>query len=209
MVFGSELAIHDFRVVFRVFEFVDDGFEWLVVFAFALLNSEHDIAIHLNEAAVAIPREALVLGGGGEGLNGLVVEAEVEDRIHHARHRVAGTGAHGHEEREAFGIAEFRAHDFFHVAHAGFHLGLEFLRIGLFVVVEISADLCGDRESGRHGEADAGHLGEVGSFAAEEGFHFSVAVGFCGSECVNVFALFRGCAVSGLGGFCHKMGRKV
>jgi hypothetical protein len=177
-------------VVFRVLVFVDDRLERLVVFAFALLHAEDDIAIHLNEAAVAIPREALVVRGLREREDGLIVEAEVEDRVHHARHGVASAGTDGYEEREAFRVAEFRAHDFFHVAHAGFHLGLEFLWIGLFVVVEIGADLCGNREAGRHGEADASHLGEVGSLAAEEGFHLSVAVGFRGSEGVNIFALF-------------------
>ena len=29
----------------------------------------------------------------------LVVEAEVEDRVHHARHRIARAGADGEEER--------------------------------------------------------------------------------------------------------------
>jgi hypothetical protein len=42
---------------------VDDGLERLVILAFALLHAEHDVAVHLDEAAVAVPGEALVAGG--------------------------------------------------------------------------------------------------------------------------------------------------
>ena len=62
------------------------------------------------------------------------------------------------------------------------------------------ADFGGYGESGRHGEADAGHLGEVGAFAAEEGLHGAVAVGFFVPPGVNVFRCFghRWCLFSSL-----------
>ena len=47
---------------------------------------EHDPAEHRDEPAVRIPREALVLREPGESLAALVVEAEIEDGIHHPRH---------------------------------------------------------------------------------------------------------------------------
>ena len=178
LVFGGEVGIDNVLAVFVMLEFFDNHFEGLMVFAFALLDAEDDVAIHLDKAAVAVPGEALVLGGGGEGFHGLIVEAEVEDGVHHAGHGVAGTGADGDEEGEALGITELVAHDFFHVLHAGFHLALEGGRIGFFVGVEIGADFRSDREAGRDGEADAGHLGQVGAFAAEEGLHGAVAVRF-------------------------------
>src|SRR5262249_42166793 len=52
-----------------------------------------DVAEHLGEAAVGIPGEALVAGGGGEALDGDVREAEVEDGVEHPRHRLASAGA--------------------------------------------------------------------------------------------------------------------
>jgi hypothetical protein len=63
LVLGGELRSPRCPVVFLVLEALDDGLERLVVFAFALLHAEHDVAIHLDEAAVAVPGEALVLGG--------------------------------------------------------------------------------------------------------------------------------------------------
>ena len=121
----------------------------LVILAFALLDAEHDVAIHLDEATITVPCEALVFGGGGEGFHGLVVEAEVEDGVHHAGHRVARAGADGDEQRHALGIAELAAHDFLHVGHTSFHLRLQGNRIGFFVRVEIGADFSADAEAWR------------------------------------------------------------
>ena len=189
LVLGGEVAVHDVGMVFVVLEFVDDGFERLVVFALALLDPHDHVAIHLDEPAVAIPREALIFRRERERIHGLVVEAEVEDRVHHARHRVPGTGTDGQQQRESLRVAEFRAHDPLHVADPRFDLGLELFRIRALVVVEIRAHFRCDREPRRHREADAGHLREVGPLAPEQRLHLAVSVGFAVSPRVNIFAL--------------------
>ena len=153
-------------MVTLVLELLDDDFEGFVVFAFALLHAQHHVAVHLHEAAVAVPRKTLVVGRGGERKDGFVVEAEVEDRVHHPGHRVARSGTDGDEQRHVFVVAELAAHDPLHVLDAGFNLRLEDGRIGAGVVVEIGADLGGDREPGRHGKTDAGHFRQVGALAA-------------------------------------------
>ena len=43
--------------------------------------------------------------------------------------------------------------------------------------VKISADFSRDRESRRHRQADASHLGEIRAFAAEERFHAARSIG--------------------------------
>lgn len=58
---------------------------------------EDDVAVHVEEAAVAIPGEALV-GVLGEAEDGAVVEAQVEDGVHHAGHGEGGARAHRNEE---------------------------------------------------------------------------------------------------------------
>ena len=163
--------------------------EGLVVLIRSFLDTQDDVAIHLDETAVAVPGEALVAGRFDEGGDGLVVEAEVEDGVHHAGHRVARTGADGKEEGE-FVVTELVAHDFLHVGDARFHLGAEDFRVGFLVVVVVGADLGGDREAGGDGESDAGHLGEVRAFAAEERLHRAVAIGFAVAPGVNVFRAF-------------------
>ena len=193
LVLGGEGGVLDVALVLLVLEFFDDGLERLMVLAFALLHAEHDVAVHLDEAAVAIPGEAGVVGGLLEGDDGLVVEAEVQDGVHHARHGVAGARADGDEQRHAGGGAELGAHDLLHVGHAGFHLGLEVGRVGALVGVVVGADFGGDGESGRHRETDAGHFGEVGAFAAEQGLHGAVAVSLAVAPGVD--------DLGGLGGF--------
>ena len=58
-----------------------------------------DTAEELDEATVGIPAEALVVGELDDALQGLVVESEVEDGVHHARHGELGAGANAHEQR--------------------------------------------------------------------------------------------------------------
>ena len=55
-----------------------------------VLDVEHDVAIHRDEAAVGVPGEAGVATGALEGHHRLVIEAEVEDGVHHAGHRDPG-----------------------------------------------------------------------------------------------------------------------
>ncbi len=57
------------------------------------------LAVHLEEPPVRVEREAGVAGRRREPLDGHVVQSEVEDRVHHSRHRDRRTGAHRHEQR--------------------------------------------------------------------------------------------------------------
>src|SRR5690606_13858448 len=68
-------------------------------------DAADDVAEHLDEAPVGVPGEPRVAGPGGEPLDGAVVEAEVEDGVHHPRHRLARPGADRDEQRVA-GVAE-------------------------------------------------------------------------------------------------------
>ena len=68
----------------------------------------------------------------------------------------------------------------------GVDLGVEHARVLAAVRVEVGADLGGDGETGGNGQADAGHLGQVGTLAAEQRLHGAVAVGLSAAEVVNV-----------------------
>lgn len=49
-------------------------------------HAEHDVAVHLDEAPVRVPREALIVRCARQRLDGLIVQPEVQDRVHHPRH---------------------------------------------------------------------------------------------------------------------------
>ena len=180
----------------------DDLLERFVVLARALLHAEHDVAVHLNEAAVAVPREALVVRDARERLNRVVVETEVENRVHHARHRFARAGAHRDQQRERRRVAELLAELLLDVADGLAHVVHQRRRIRFAVLVVIRADFRADREARRNGQADAGHFREVGAFPAEKIFHRRRAVGLF-AEFINEFDRFG----AGLQGtfFCHEV----
>ena len=102
-------------------------------------------------------------------LRGFVVEAEVQDRVHHARHRGAGAGAHRDEQR-VFRIAELAADGGADFGERGFDLRLQVGGIGAVVCVVVGADFGRDREARRHGQTEVRHLGEVRTLAAQSSF---------------------------------------
>ena len=75
-----------------------------------MLDTEHHVGIHGDEAAVAVVGETLVAGLLRHRLDRLVVEAEVEHGVHHARHRGARAGAHRNQQRIG-AVAELAAGD--------------------------------------------------------------------------------------------------
>ena len=137
-----------------------------------------DVAEHLHEAPVGVPREAVVLGLLGEPLDRLVVEAEVEDRVEHARHRLAGARAHAHQQRVVV-VAELLARLLLEPLERVGHLlghALGLLLVGLHVG---DAGLGGDREAGRDalGAQHPRHLRDVRALAAEQLAHVARALG--------------------------------
>jgi hypothetical protein len=136
------------------------------------LHAHDDVAIHLDEAAVAIPGEALVAGLAlGEGFDGLSLRPRLRMvSIMPGMESRAPERTETRSGRRIFGVAELFAHDFLDLA-TRFHLRVEALGVGALVVVEIGADLGGDGEARRHGQADAAHLGEVCALAAQQRLH--------------------------------------
>ena len=141
-------------------------------------DAADDVAEHLDEAPVGVPREALVARVRGETQHRLVVETEVEDRLEHPGHRVARAGAHGHEQR-VVGVAERAAGALLEAGDALGHLLRQAGRLGAARVHERDARLGGDGEAGGHqvGPEHARHLGDVRALAAEQHAHVARALG--------------------------------
>ncbi len=170
-VVGGEVGVEDEAVV--VLMGLEDFLEMMV------LHAEHDVAVHLDEAAVGIVGEAGVARRCRERFHRLVVEAEIEDGVHHARHRDAGAGAHRHEQGLGL-VAEAAAGQRGDVIERGVDLPHELRRIGVAVGIIIGADLGRHGEAGRHGQAEIGHFREVRPFSAQEiaqaGISFRLAI---------------------------------
>ena len=139
------------------------------------VDVEDGLAEHLDEAAVGVPREALVTANGCEAENGLIVEADVQDGFHHAGHGELCAASHGDQERVG-GVAEVAAHLILDAAQGAGDLGGKCLGNGRLLEV-CAARLGGDREAGGNRQAELRHLGEVRSLASEQVLHRLVTLG--------------------------------
>ena len=148
-----------------------------------LRNVEHHVAEHLDQAAIGVIGEARIVAALGQCFDGLVVQAEVENRVHHAGHRELRAGAHGNEQR-IFAGAQLLPLQLFEPLERGEHLDVD-LRADLAAHV-FAAGFGLDRESRRHGQSGIGHLGQACAFAAEDVLHPAVAIRLAVAEEVHI-----------------------
>ena len=134
----------------------------------------HDLAEHLDEPAVGVAGEPHVAAGlFGQPLQRLLVEAQVQDGVHHAGHRELRSGADAHQQRVA-GIAEPLAHGGLERLHVRLDLVRQAVREPIGIEVG-QARLGADREPVRDRQAHVRHLGEVGPLATQQVLHVLVA----------------------------------
>ena len=154
--FGGELM-----VVLYAFGFFQRG---QGVFKERGIHTHGHIAEHLDETAVAVHGEAAVAGGGGHAFDGIVIEAEIQNGVHHPGHGNFRAGTDGNKKR-IFSVAQFFADFFFH----DFEVFLQFFfKAGgkLFVLnIIFIAGFGGNGQTGRYGKADVGHFRKVRAFA--------------------------------------------
>src|SRR5271166_507260 len=156
-----------------------------MVFIFTLLYAHHHVTVHLQKPSIRIPGEPRVSALFGHNLNDVIVHAEVENCIHHSRHRIARTGTYRQKQRIA-AIAELFANRFFNFREREFDLFVQVGWICPLILSEIRANLCADREPRGNWEADLSHFVQVCAFPAEERFHFAIPVGFAITEIIDV-----------------------
>jgi hypothetical protein len=130
------------------------------------VDAEHGLAEHLEQPAVGVPREPLVAAGLRQALHRRVVQADVENRLHHPRHRDHRPGPHAHQQR-VVPVAEPAVQVVLEPAQRHRHLHPEVARLAPGRQVG-PARLGGDREAGRDGQPEIGHLGEVRALPAEK-----------------------------------------
>ena len=154
------------------------------LFEVVVAEAQHDVGIHGDEAAIAVEGEATVARQPGQALDRLVVQAQVQHRVHHARHRRARAGPHRHQQR-VFDIAEGLADHALDLGQGGLDLGVQIGRIGLVVGVIVGANLGGDGEARGNRQTQRRHFRQIGALAAEKVLHRRVAVGGASAEAVH------------------------
>ena len=140
------------------------------------LGDLHDhVGEHGDEATVGVVGKMLVAGQLGQAHHGTVVEAQIEDGVHHAGHGSASAGTHGYEEGILL-IAKLLASDFFRLGHGCKDLVHDVLSDYLAVGIITGAGLGGHGEALGNGHTKVGHFGQVGAFAAKQLAHVGVTL---------------------------------
>jgi hypothetical protein len=127
----------------------------------------HDLAVLLDQAPVRVVREARILGRAREPVDRGVVQAEVQDRVHHPGHRDGRARADGDEQRVArvaeplAGLLLERGEMLFDFAVQP--IGQPFARRHVR-----AARVGGDREARGNRGAERCHLRQPGAFTAEQ-----------------------------------------
>ena len=153
-----------------------------------VLHVQHDVAEHLHEPPIGVPDEPLVAGKLDHRRKSVVVEAQIQHGVHHARHGHGGATANRNQQR--IGAATERlAGGLLELLDVGVDLSGQLGRILPPKLVERGARLCRDREAGRHRQAQRTHLSQVGALAAKQLLHRSVAFALAATKEIHVLAL--------------------
>ena len=130
----------------------------------------HHVGVDLEEPPVGVVSGTSVTHQRGQAINYLVIDAQVQDGVHHSGHRDFGPGAHRQQQRVGAG-AETPIHDLFQAGHILLNGCPETSR-KLFTVSEIfKTGLGGYDESWGNGQAQAGHLTQAAPFTAKKVTH--------------------------------------
>ena len=128
---------------------------------------EHDACVHLVEAPVRVAGEGVIAAFPRERHFNLLVDAEIEHRLQHARHTDGSAGAYGEQER-ILGYAEAAPGLPFQNSDAGQKLVEQ--AAGQRSLCEVgTAGLGRHHERGRDGQARVPHEGDAPRLAADEG----------------------------------------
>jgi hypothetical protein len=147
------------------------------------LDPQHGGAEHLQQPAVGVPGEPVVPRHPCQPFDALVVEPDVEHRLHHPGHRELRTGADGDQQR-VVGLAEPLAPLLLQCGEVLGHLVGE--AVGFPALTQVRAAGVGaDDEPRRHRQAEVRHLGEVRALAAEQILHLGFAFGGAVAKCVD------------------------
>ena len=131
-----------------------------------LAHAEHRLPEHGEQAPVGVPGEPLVAALADQPHHRPLVQADVQDGVHHPGHGELGARAHRHQQRVRR-VAEAAAHPLLQPGEVLVDLGGELVRLVPVPEVDL-AGVGGDRETRRHRQAQPGHLREVRPLAAQQ-----------------------------------------
>ena len=155
---------------FFCFHLVDELFE--IFFAYF----HNDIREHLDKSAVAVPCPSRIAGFCRKYLYYFLIQTQVQDCVHHARHGCSCSGTNGNKKRVLF-IAKLFAGNLFHLLDRCHNLCHDLVVDLSAVLIILCAGLCRDCKALRYRKAKVCHLRKIGTFSAKKISH--IGISFC------------------------------
>lgn len=149
-------------------------------------NVQHHVAIHLNQAAITVVRKAFVRPGR-KPEHRLAGQSEIQDAIHHARHRSPGPRSY-RQQQWIFGVAEACTDRVLELGDGRNDRRLDPAWDDAALPIELSTDFGRDRESGGHRNPEQGHFRQVCPFATEHVAHLGAAVRLASAKGIHLAA---------------------
>ena len=135
------------------------------------LRHHHDnVCKHLHKAAVAVVGKTGVAGLLGQALNSLVVQAQVQDGVHHAGHGLTSAGTDGDQQGVCV-IAKLLAGDLLQALDVLKDVSRDLVIDLTAVCIVLSAGLGSNGEALGHRHAGCGHLCQTSALAAQDILH--------------------------------------
>ena len=128
---------------------------------YVVVHFQDNVAEHLHEPSVAVQGELMSLVCV-QALHAVLIETQVQNRVHHARHAYDRAGTNG-RPREIGLAAELLARGLLKALYVLFDLFQQARRQPSALLVVFNAGLGGDGESGRHRKTYTGHLCQPGA----------------------------------------------
>ena len=172
-------------------DFIENGFR----------NFQYDIAEHLDKPAVGVVGKTRIVAACGQRLDTLIVQAEIEDRVHHAGHGELRSRTHTHQER-ILARTQFLFLQFLEAAKRRFDLLIDVPGHLPATAHVLAAGFGLNGETRRHGQTGIGHFGQARPLATQLVLHLAVAISLSASEEIDVLGrggsglrcmIFRNC----------------
>ena len=136
---------------------------------FVAVYTKHNSSVHRNETPITVVCKAFIVCGFGKPNDTYVVEAKVENRVHHSWHRKLGSRSH-RDQQWSMRIAKFRLHLFLQKRNLLQQLGIKCLWPATLHVSP--ARIGGHSKPMWHWQLEhARHFCQIGALAAEQIFH--------------------------------------
>ena len=136
----------------------------------ALRDHHNNVCKHLHETAVAVVCEAGVAGLLCQTFHSLIVQAQVQDGIHHAGHGLTGTGTD--RDQQGVGVvAKLLAGDLFQTLEMLEDVSSDIVIDLTAVCIVLGAGIRGDGEALGNRHTGSSHLCQTGTLAAQSILH--------------------------------------